>query len=68
MDIALDFLANLTRDVIDAARIAPEQAPVKGFGPNRSGGVIIKPGGGDCYPSFWIRDYAMSLDSGFIQH
>ena len=38
------------------------------YGPNNTGGVLIRPGGRDCYPSFWIRDYAMSLESGFISH
>ena len=36
------------------------------YGPNNTGGVLIRPGGRDCYPCFWIRDYAMSLESGFI--
>jgi hypothetical protein len=41
-------------------------AAIRSFGPNRSGITLIKPGGRDCYPSFWIRDYAMSLESGYI--
>ena len=35
-------------------------------GPNTTGGTLIRPGGRDCYPAFWIRDYAMSLEAGFI--
>jgi hypothetical protein len=27
---------------------------------------VIRPGGRDCYPAFWIRDYAMSLESGLV--
>ena len=38
------------------------------WGPNNTGGVLIRPGGRDCYPSFWIRDYAMSLECGFINN
>jgi hypothetical protein len=28
--------------------------------------ALVRPGGRDCYPAFWIRDFAMSLESGFI--
>jgi hypothetical protein len=35
-------------------------------GPNNTGGILIRPGGRNCYPAFWIRDYAMSLECGFI--
>jgi hypothetical protein len=62
----LDFLAGMTKDVVEASRILPGQKISKDFGPNQTGGILIRPGGRDCYPSFWIRDYAMSLESGFI--
>ncbi|MFA6482249.1 MAG: hypothetical protein WCW62_06715 [Bacteroidales bacterium] len=65
----LAFLEDLTRAVVDSSRILPGQdlpPAIRSFGPNRSGITLIKPGGRDCYPSFWIRDYAMSLESGFI--
>jgi hypothetical protein len=65
----LAFLEELTRAVIDSSRILPGQdlpPAIRSFGPNRSGITLIKPGGRDCYPSFWVRDYAMSLESGFI--
>jgi hypothetical protein len=65
----LAFLEDLTRVVVDSSRILPgkELPPaIRGFGPNRSGITLIKPGGRDCYPSFWIRDYAMSLECGYI--
>ncbi|MCX6226483.1 MAG: hypothetical protein NTV01_17335 [Bacteroidia bacterium] len=67
--VDLAFLEDLTRAVVDSSRILPGQdlpAAIRSFGPNRSGITLIKPGGRDCYPSFWIRDYAMSLESGFI--
>lgn len=65
----LAFLEELTRAVIDSSRILPGHdlpPAIRLFGPNRSGITLIKPGGRDCYPSFWVRDYAMSLESGFI--
>lgn len=65
----LAFLEDLTRAVVDSSRIlAGQELPpaIRSYGPNRSGITLIKPGGRDCYPSFWVRDYAMSLESGFI--
>jgi hypothetical protein len=62
----MDFLAGMTRDVVEASRILPGQKVSKDFGANQTGGILIRPGGRDCYPAFWIRDYAMSLESGFI--
>ncbi len=65
----MEFMKNLTAEVIDSSRIlAGENLPgsISSFGPNNSGITLIRPGGRDCYPSFWIRDYAMSLESGFI--
>lgn len=59
------FLRTMTSDVVEASRVAPE-AMVGAIGPNTTGGTLIRPGGRDCYPAFWIRDYAMSLDSGLI--
>jgi hypothetical protein len=60
------FLEKLTREVVDSSRISPGQMIAGHWGPNNTGGVLIRPGGRDCYPSFWIRDYAMSLESGFV--
>jgi len=63
------FLRELTSTVIDSSRILPgDNFPGRNsfFGPNNSGITLIRPGGRDCYPSFWIRDYAMSLESGLI--
>ncbi len=65
----LAFLEELTRAVVDSSRILPGKdlpPAIRSYGPNRSGITLIKPGGRDCYPSFWVRDYAMSLESGFI--
>lgn len=60
------FLEQLTRDVLEASRIYPEQIISEEFGANKTGGILIRPGGRNAYPSFWIRDYAMSLETGFI--
>lgn len=62
----LEFLRELTRDVVESSRIYPGQVISPDFGPNNTGGTLIRPGGKDCYPAFWIRDYAMSLESGFV--
>lgn len=62
-----NFLEKMTKEVIDSSRIIPGQSVSALFGPNNTGGNLIRPGGRDCYPSFWIRDYAMSLESGFIR-
>jgi hypothetical protein len=62
----LSFLEGMTRDVLEASRIYPGQFISKDFGANNTGGMLIRPGGRDAYPSFWIRDYAMSLETGFV--
>lgn len=59
------FLEEMTAAVMDASRVAPEQK-VGEIGPNATGGTLIRPGGRNSYPAFWIRDYAMSLDSGLV--
>ncbi len=62
------FLEDLTKDVLESSRIYPGQTVPNNPGPNNTGGTLIRPGGRDCYPAFWIRDYAMSLESGLIPH
>jgi len=61
----LEFLEGIARDVVESSRVRPGEK-VGEFGPNSTGGTLIRPGGRDCYPAFWIRDYAMSLDCGLI--
>lgn len=60
------FLKALTKDVVESSRIYPNQKISPDFGGNNTSGTLIRPGGRDCYPAFWIRDYAMSLGCGFI--
>lgn len=62
----LGFLAEMTRDVLEQSRIYPNQVIADDFGANGTGGTLIRPGGRNAYPSFWIRDYAMALETGMI--
>ncbi|MCK0136802.1 hypothetical protein [Arenibacter sp. S6351L] len=60
------FLKTLTKVIMDSSRIYPGQQIADQWGNNNTGAVLIKPGGGGSYPAFWIRDYAMSLETGFV--
>jgi hypothetical protein len=62
----LAFLKQMVKDVMDSSRIYPNQIISDNFGPNQTGGILIRPGGRNSYPAFWIRDYAMSIQSGFV--
>ena len=62
----LAFLKQMVKDVMDSSRIYPNQSISDSFGPNQTGGILIRPGGRNSYPAFWIRDYAMSIQSGFV--
>ena len=61
----LDFLNGMLHDVKESATVHPGQrvgsSPV-----NALGFAVTRPGGRDCYPAFWIRDFAMSLESGCV--
>lgn len=60
------FLKGMVQDVMEASRIYPGQKISNDFGPNQTGGVLIRPGGRTSYSAFWIRDYAMSIETGFV--
>ena len=62
----LAFLKQMVKDVMDSSRIYQNQIISDNFGPNQTGGILIRPGGRNSYPAFWIRDYAMSIQSGFV--
>src|SRR3954469_9651419 len=62
---SLNFRRDLARETVVAARVKPVQH-VGASPPNTTGQTLIRPGGRDCYPSYWVRDFAMSLASGFI--
>lgn len=59
------FLKDMAKATLDASRVAPGAMAGK-IGPNTSGGTLIRPGGREDYPAFWIRDYAMSVECGII--
>lgn len=60
------FLTTLTQVIMDSSRIYPGQRIADQMGNNNTGAVLIKPGGRESYPAFWIRDYTMSLETGFV--
>jgi hypothetical protein len=62
----MDFLKKMTQDVLDSSRIRAGQSLPAPYGKNNTGGTLIRPGGRSTYPSFWIRDYAMSLETGMV--
>ena len=59
------ILLRLPENIVMSFGVWPGQE-ISSFGPNRTGNTIIRPGGRNCYPAFWVRDYAMSLETGFI--
>ncbi len=61
----IPFLRQMAADLVEASRVRPGEK-VASYGPNSTGGTLIRPGGRYCYPAFWIRDYAMSLGCGLI--
>jgi len=61
----LRFLRDLAAAALEAARVRPSER-VGSSPPNTTGGTLIRPGGRGCYPAFWIRDFAMSVDCGLI--
>ena len=63
---AMQELEALATAVVEASRVRPGES-VAGHGPNTTGETLIRPGGRECYPAFWIRDFAMSLGSGLIR-
>jgi hypothetical protein len=60
------FLRDMTRDVVEASRVRPGS---NGGGrwplTNTCGFTLITPGK-DTYTAFWIRDFSMAVDSGFV--
>ncbi|MBM3288532.1 MAG: hypothetical protein FJY92_00125 [Candidatus Hydrogenedentes bacterium] len=59
------FLREMTTAVLHASRVQDGEK-VGAIGPNVTGGTLVRPGGRNSYPAFWIRDYAMSLDAGLV--
>lgn len=65
LEISMAYITDLASAVVEASRVRPGES-VAGIGPNVTGGTLIRPGGRECYPAFWIRDFAMSLDAGLF--
>jgi len=65
LETSMAYLTDLAEAVVEASRVRPGEC-VAGIGPNVTGGTLVRPGGRDCYPAFWIRDFAMSLDAGLF--
>jgi len=63
---SLGFLADFTRDSIEAARVRPGERVGRNFPANTSGCTLIRPGGRDCYPAVWTQDFAITLETGFV--
>ena len=59
------FLEEMLSDVKAASTVHPRKR-VGDSAANSLGFAVTRPGGRDCYPAFWIRDFAMSLCSGCI--
>ena len=60
------FLRDMTRDVVEASRVKPGS---NGGGrwplTNTCGFTLITPGK-DTYTAFWVRDFSMATESGFV--
>jgi hypothetical protein len=61
----LRFLHQMTRDVVEASRVRRGQR-IGTSSANTTAQTLIRPGGWDCYPAMWVRDFSMSLDCGLI--
>ncbi|HEX8520615.1 MAG TPA: hypothetical protein VF669_00080 [Tepidisphaeraceae bacterium] len=61
----LGFLKELAEATVSASRVQPGER-VGNSPANTMGFAVIRPGGRECYPAYWIRDFAMSIASGFI--
>jgi len=59
------LLKPLALAVIDASRVHPGES-IAGHGVNQTGGTLVRPGGREAYPAFWIRDFTISLESRLI--
>jgi hypothetical protein len=61
----LKFLKNITRDVVEACRVQPNNIQGDNL-VNKTGRPLIVPAGCAGYPAFWIEDMTLSLASGLI--
>lgn len=63
---SLTFLADLTRDCIEASRVRPGESVDAERPANSCGCTLVRPGGRACYPAVWVQDYALTLATGFV--
>jgi hypothetical protein len=64
---SMAYLESLTKAVVEAARVRPNQkVPGAPADVNSTGITLLQPGGQSGYPSYWIRDFSMSLDCGYV--
>ena len=64
---SMQFLKQLTEDVLESSRVYSNQS-IAGSPANTTGHTLIRPGGRECYPCFWVRDFAQSLECGLIPY
>ncbi len=62
----LEFLRDMTRDVVEASRVSPNSNGGGRWPLTNSCGFALVTPGKDTYTAFWIRDFSMAVDSGFI--
>jgi hypothetical protein len=62
----LAFLRDMTRDVVEASRVKPNSNGGGRWPITNSCGFTLVTPGKDTYTAFWVRDFSMAVDSGFI--
>jgi hypothetical protein len=62
----LDFLRDMTRDVVEASRVPPGSNGGGRWALTNSCGFTLITPGKDTYTAFWVRDFSMAVDSGFV--
>ena len=62
----LAFLRDMTRDVVEASRVKPGSNGGGRWPLTNSCGFTLVTPGKDTYTAFWVRDFSMAVDSGFI--
>jgi hypothetical protein len=60
------FLRGMTRDVVEASRVQPGSNGGGRWPLTNSCGFTLVTPGKDTYTAFWIRDFSMGADSGFV--
>lgn len=61
----LDFLASMAKDTVEVSRVRLQTTAIN-ISPSYPGRIILITPGKDTYRAFWIRDFSMAADSGFI--